>query len=52
MIGEYVFKRLSGGKEPPVPSWVSLVVVAALLGISIAASAVAKRREARMMNDE
>jgi len=53
MIGEYVFKRWSGEEElRAVPSWVSLLVVASLLAISIAASAVAKRREARTMNDE
>ena len=51
MIGEYVFKRLSGEEElRAVPSWVSLLVVAGLLGISIVASVAAKRREER--NDE
>ena len=53
MIGEYVFKRWSGEEElRAVPSWVSLLVVASLLAISIAASAVAKRREERMTNDQ
>jgi tellurite resistance protein TerC len=52
MIGEYAVKLWSGGEERVVPSWVSLLVVAALLAISIAASIAAKRRENRMTNNE
>ena len=49
MLAEYWMKQR--GMEP-LPTWISLVAVAALLGISIVASIAAKRREERGGNDE
>jgi tellurite resistance protein TerC len=46
MSGEFIATQWAGYEEPHLfPSWVSLVVIAILLGVSIAASLIATRRE-------
>ena len=55
MIAEYVVKQWSGEEQlRAVPSWVSLLVVALLLAISIAASVVSQTAEERkdMTNEQ
>lgn len=49
MIGEYGVQHWGGQEDAHLfPSWVSLLVIAALLVISVVASIIATRREARL----
>ena len=47
MIGQYTLEAMGaiGKKEEFIPAWVSLVIVAAILAISILASMIAQHRQ-------